>query len=56
MHATVKAGDRESKLFLASDVGHEPLTDIVNVTELKGNEDRLRWDIFKLPTTAATTL
>ena len=49
MHATVKAGDREIKLFLASDVGHELLTDIVNVTELKGNEDRLRWDIFKLP-------
>ena len=49
MHATLKAGDREIKLFLASDVGHELLTDIVNITELKSNEDRLEWDIFKLP-------
>lgn len=49
MHATFKIGDRESKLFLASDVKHDVLTDIVTVTEKKANRSRLEWDIFKLP-------
>lgn len=48
MHATMLAGGRETKLFLASDVDHELITDIVKVTESKGNEERLKWDIFKL--------
>ena len=48
-HATFLAGGRETMLFLASDVGHELLTDIVTVTESKGNDKRLQWHIFKLP-------
>lgn len=48
MHATFRAGGRETKLFLASDVDHELITDIVTVTEVKGNGERLEWDIFKL--------
>ncbi len=49
MHATFTVGGENTNLFLASDVGHEVLTDIVNVTESKDNHDRLWWDIFKLP-------
>lgn len=49
MHATFLSGGRETKLFLASDVDHAALTDIVNVTETKGNHKRLQWGIFKLP-------
>lgn len=49
MHATFRVEDRETKLFLASDVKHDVLTDIVTVTEKKKNGSRLEWDIFKLP-------
>lgn len=49
MHATFVVDGRETKLFLASDSGHEVLTDIVEVTESKGNQCRLEWDVFKLP-------
>jgi len=49
MHATFTVSGEETKLFLASDVGHEVLTDIVKGTESKDNHHRLSWDIFKLP-------
>jgi len=49
MHATFEEGGRASRLFLASDVNHETLSEIVQTTLKHGNEDRLRWDIMKLP-------
>ncbi len=49
VHATFEACNKITKLFLASDVGHELLTDIVTVTEAKKNQQRLEWDVFKLP-------
>lgn len=49
MQATFVEGGRESRLFLASDVNHETLSAIVQVTRKHGNEDRLLWDIMKLP-------
>ena len=48
MHATFLEGGRESRLFMASDINHETLAEIVKVTRKHGNEDRLRWDIMKL--------
>ena len=33
---------------MASDINHETLAAIVQVTRKHGNEDRLRWDIMKL--------
>lgn len=48
MHATFVEGRRESRLFMASDINHETLTEIVQVTRKHDNEDRLRWDIMKL--------
>lgn len=49
LHATFVEGGQESRLFLASDVNYATLSEIVQVTRYHGNEDRLRWDIMKLP-------
>ena len=49
MQATFGAGGETTKVFLASDVDHAVLTDIVTVTENKKNQSRLEWDVFKLP-------
>ncbi len=49
IHATFSVGEQLTRFFLASDVGHDVLTDIVAVTEAKKNHDRLTWDVFKLP-------
>lgn len=49
MQATFKEGGRESRLFLGSDVDHESLSAIVKVTRAHKNDDRLRWDVMKLP-------
>lgn len=49
LQATFVEGGRESRLLLASDVNYETLSEIVQVTRYHGNEDRLRWDIMKLP-------
>lgn len=49
MHVTFKEGGTESRLFLGSDANHETLSEIVQTTRRHGNEDRLRWDIMKLP-------
>lgn len=49
LHATFVEGGQESRFFLASDVNYETLSEIVRVTCYHGNEDRLRWDIMKLP-------
>lgn len=48
MQATFVEGSRQTRFFMASDINHETLTDIVKVTRKHGNEDRLRWDIMKL--------
>ncbi len=48
MHAAFLEGRYESRLFMASDINHETLAEIVQVTRKHDNEDRLRWDIMKL--------
>jgi hypothetical protein len=49
LQATFQCDDTETCFILSADVDHEILSDIVRITEHKGNNDRLRWDIFKLP-------
>lgn len=49
MQATFKSGDALTKLILSADVTHDVISDIVAVTESKGNDARLEWDVFKLP-------
>lgn len=49
MQVTFVEGGKESHLLLASDVDHETLSTIVQISRKHGNEDRLRWDLMKLP-------
>ena len=47
-HPTLPVERRESRLFMASDINYETLTEIVQITRKHGNDDRLLWDIMKL--------
>ena len=49
VQATFSCRVTETKVILGSDVDHEALSQIVNVTKRNRNESRLEWDIFKLP-------
>lgn len=49
MHATFQVGSTVTKAMLMADATHEVLRDIVTVTKAHKNEDRLEWDIAKLP-------
>lgn len=42
-------GETRTNLILGADTTHEIWADIVNVTRYHKREDRLRWNIFKLP-------
>lgn len=48
-HATFLCGDTETKAIFAADAPHDALADIVNITESKGNRERLEWHVIKLP-------
>jgi hypothetical protein len=48
MQVTFREGRRNSFLFLGSDVNHETLSAIVQISRKHGNEDRLLWDLMKL--------
>lgn len=47
--ATFRHGARDTRVLFTADIAHEVISNIVLVTERKGNGDRLNWDIFKLP-------
>lgn len=47
--ATFQHGGRLTRVMFTADVAYEVLGNIVQVTERKGNTERLEWDIFKLP-------
>lgn len=49
IHATFQVGSTVTKVLLMADATHEVLTDIALVTKAHGNEDRLEWDVVKLP-------
>lgn len=48
MQVTFRKGGRDSYLLLGSDIDHETISEIVQVTRKHGNEDRLLWDLMKL--------
>jgi hypothetical protein len=48
MQVTFREGQRDSYLFLGSDVDHEALSLIVQISRKHGNEQRLVWDLMKL--------
>ena len=49
MQVTFREGNQDSYLLLGSDADYETISDIVQVTQNHGNEDRLLWDLMKLP-------
>ena len=48
MQTTFREGGRDSYLLLGSDIDHETISEIVEVTRKNANEDRLMWDLMKL--------
>src|SRR5579872_3780118 len=49
VQASFLADGKVTKVILGSDVDHCALTEIVNVTKYHKRQERLEWDIFKLP-------
>ncbi|MBE0705373.1 MAG: hypothetical protein IH582_19810 [Afipia sp.] len=49
MQVTFREGGNDTYALLGSDVDHESISAIVQVTREKGNDDRLLWDLMKLP-------
>jgi hypothetical protein len=49
LQATFSCEGIQTKTLHAADVTHDIIADMVNITKSKGNENRLVWDVFKLP-------
>ena len=49
MQAIFKVSGRLTRVFFCADLDHEDLAGIVTVTKAHGNEDRLEYDVVKLP-------
>jgi hypothetical protein len=49
MQALFEVDGIQTKLLLGSDVDHDAIGEIVQITKKHANEARLEWDIFKLP-------
>ena len=47
--ATFLEGRRETRVLFMSDIDHESIDQIVKTTKRNKNEDRLLWDVFKIP-------
>jgi hypothetical protein len=48
MQVTFREGGKDTYALLGSDVDHESISAIVQITRKKGNADRLLWDMMKL--------
>jgi hypothetical protein len=48
IQVTFREGGKDTYALLGSDVDHESISAIVQVTRKKGNDDRLLWDLMKL--------
>ncbi len=47
--ATFQVYHQLTRVLMTADVEHEVLSEIVRVTRYKNNDDRLKWDVYKLP-------
>ena len=47
--ATFREGVRETRALFMSDINHDSIDQIVQTTERNHNQDRLLWDILKVP-------
>lgn len=48
LHMTFFEGYREMRLMLGADAEHQTWADIVYITESRGNDERLDWDMFRI--------
>ncbi len=49
MQATFREGGVDTRLLLFADICYEVIDDIVKQTKYHSNEERLEWDVFKIP-------
>lgn len=49
MQAVFEVLGRQTKLILAADTTHGAWTEIVRITKFHNRQERLEWDVFKLP-------
>ena len=49
MQATFCSNGIDTRVILAGDITHEPMEDIVRISNFHKNQSRLEYDIFKLP-------
>lgn len=49
LHGTFEVGGRQTKLLLLSDITYESIAQIVRISRYHDNDERLEWDIVKLP-------
>ncbi len=49
MQAVFEVLGRQTKLILAADTTHDAWTEIVRITKFHNRQERLEWDVFKLP-------
>lgn len=49
MQAVFEVLGRQTKLILAADTTHDAWTEIVRITKFHSRQERLEWDVFKLP-------
>ena len=49
LHATFKVSDTKTRYLLVGDSTWEILEEIVDITSVKGNEERLQWDVYNVP-------
>jgi hypothetical protein len=49
LHATFVVGQQRTKVFFGADAKYESLVDMVNITRFHQREDRLEWDVMKIP-------
>ena len=49
LQATFLEGGRETHALFMSDIDHETIDQIVATTRRHGHQDRLLWDVFKIP-------
>jgi hypothetical protein len=47
--ATFLAGGRRTRLIMSADITSGLLSELIGITLAHGREDRIQWDIFKLP-------
>jgi hypothetical protein len=47
--ATFLVGSQLTRLIMSADITSELLSDLIGITRAHGNDDRLLWDIIKLP-------